>query len=298
MDTSIPAALSHLGIGVGFFFAITKFFKEIEEGFNPDTKKSLSRWLQNLHSSGEEPTWTQIFVEVFDHVFTKHHLSWRCFLRSCLASLAAVAIVTVIWAALRPAEFKEFLYLDFYIALPTGPPSTDPWFIAIIFLIAAYVNLVPDYISLLESRYILRWMTYAGTTPAILGLLAIDFIATVVISLAAFWTFLFVGFGRDPVWSFLFIRDLLLESRGFPFSFDSLPIGIWFYSAFFTSVWVWLYAFSGLVLKLVSYLRILVGYSAKILDLETKPLQSMGRVSGLVVAFLYWIGLGFRWIFS
>ena len=42
----------------------------------------------------------------FDRIFTDEHVSWKCFLRSCIASLAAVFLVSLVWAVLRPDELK------------------------------------------------------------------------------------------------------------------------------------------------------------------------------------------------
>ena len=41
----------------------------------------------------ELPNWPSMFVALFDRVFTEKHLSWRCFRRSSVASVATVLVI-------------------------------------------------------------------------------------------------------------------------------------------------------------------------------------------------------------
>lgn len=68
------------------------------------------------------------------------------------------------------------------------------------------------------------------------------------------------------------------------------PIGIFFYSTFFTSVWVWLYALSGVLLKVLYSVKLGMGLSSRIFEVETAPLRSLGMVSNLIITFLFAFG--------
>ena len=61
-----------------------------------------------------------------------------------------------------------------------------------------------------------------------------------------------------------------------------------FYPAFFTSIWLWLYAGSGFILKAARRFDIGFGWFNQHLDIEKKPLQSIGLVAGVLVAMAYW----------
>jgi hypothetical protein len=61
-----------------------------------------------------------------------------------------------------------------------------------------------------------------------------------------------------------------------------------FYAAFFTSLWLWLYAGSGFILKAARRFDIGFEWFNRKFDIEKKPLQSIGLVAGALVAVLYW----------
>jgi hypothetical protein len=66
---------------------------------------------------------------------------------------------------------------------------------------------------------------------------------------------------------------------------------LWVYPAFFTSIWLWLYAGSGFLLKAARRFDAVVNFMSKHMDIEHKPLQSIGLVSGVVVVLTYWIAV-------
>jgi hypothetical protein len=55
-----------------------------------------------------------------------------------------------------------------------------------------------------------------------------------------------------------------------------------------TSIWLWLYAGSGFLLKAARRFDIGFEWFNRHFDIEEKPLQSIGLVSGVLVAVLYW----------
>src|SRR5258706_12781901 len=74
---------------------VFKFFKNVGDNLNDETIREITRWLRVKHfESGllteEAATWPETFAKVFDRVFGASHLSWKCFGRSCVGSLAVV----------------------------------------------------------------------------------------------------------------------------------------------------------------------------------------------------------------
>jgi len=173
------------------------------------------------------------------------------------------------------------------------------WFlleVAITTTIAAgTVNLIPDYLSLLESRYIIRLMSRAGQEHKILVLLVLDFVVTALIAIVSIIYFQ-VRIGAAlfdfPSISINSMDDLYFTIQYKIASFHSLSsyvlsLAVFFYSTFFTSVWVWLFALSGMVVKIAGYFTSVLSRIAKILDIENKPLRSMGFVSIALVTLLF-----------
>lgn len=66
-------------------------------------------------------------------------------------------------------------------------------------------------------------------------------------------------------------------------NFQSL---LWYFPAFFTSIWLWLYAGSGFLLKAARRFDIGFDWFNRHFDIEKKPLQSIGLVAGALVAFV------------
>jgi len=268
-------------------------FSHSEKVASPDAKKAITRWLKNVKLEGTPTTWPSTFVDVFDSIFGKKHLSWHCFWRSCVASLIAVIVVTSVWGVLRPKHFAGF-FVDLRILLFSD--------VLLFFygLALVLLNLFPDYVSLLESRYIIRRMSAVQHSPGrILSLLALDVVLTVSIFLAALFLFVstvvyYFGGTAEAVLGFyaLAIDDILSHGVFLSSERGSLSWGIFFYSTFFTSVWVWLYALSGLVVKLAGYLDIGFSRLKWFLDIETKPLHSLGIISMLLVTLIY-LGVSF-----
>ena len=69
-----------------------------------------------------------------------------------------------------------------------------------------------------------------------------------------------------------------------------------FYSAFFTSVWLWLYVASIVIIKLLRSIRAAWVKVVPYLDIEKKPVIAIGRVAGLLAGAGYAVILGFIWI--
>jgi hypothetical protein len=72
-----------------------------------------------------------------------------------------------------------------------------------------------------------------------------------------------------------------------------LSWGIFFYSTYFTSVWVWLYVLSGFVVILGRYLGLGFGFLKRIFDIDNKPIRSLGYVSILLVTVVYLVAAPF-----
>jgi len=57
---------------------------------------------------------------------------------------------------------------------------------------------------------------------------------------------------------------------------------------FISSIWLWLYAGSGLILKAARSLDLGYEWFSRHFDIENKPLSSIGLIAGTLVAVVYW----------
>jgi hypothetical protein len=67
---------------------------------------------------------------------------------------------------------------------------------------------------------------------------------------------------------------------------------VFVFPAFLTSIWLWLYVGSGFLLRAARRLDIGFGWFNRNFDIEHKPLQSIGFVSGLLAMLGCWLTLG------
>lgn len=282
MEQTIPPLLLHAVTWATIIGGIGYLFEQAEKVVSSATKAAVSRWLLNLDPAGAVTGWPATFATMFDRVFDERHLSWRCFSRSCIASLVSVVVVTFLWGALRPSQFTSFFTM--YIR------SDDiGWKTIAVFLITAIFNLIPDYLSLIETRYIIQHINRTHSTIHILAFLTIDFMATATIGFGAIvGGLILITKGNIPVTELIstFIEYALPLSV---WETGSMSLGIWFYAAFFTSVWVWLYVLSGSVVRLLEYLGVGINRLKFVLDVENKPLRSIGFISIVLFTIVYFV---------
>ena len=115
------------------FYAAIRFFGN---HFSKSAKDDLALWLLGAY----DDTWSSQFCKLFDTVFGTKHLSWSCFRRSAVASfIAVIALWFLVDPLLGLLNYRTASGLDIREAL----------------LLGALINVIPDYISLLETRWLL-----------------------------------------------------------------------------------------------------------------------------------------------
>ncbi len=107
-----------------------------------ERKEYIALWLMG---GDTRENWAKTFLSLFDALFGEKHLSLKCLIRSCIASLIAVSGIwgLMIWSGtLTRVDFQDMTLTK---AL----------------LLGIAVNLGADYVSLTETRWLL------GRLPAI-----------------------------------------------------------------------------------------------------------------------------------
>lgn len=254
-----------------------------------EVKSKVARWLQNLTIEGSLSNWPAQFGAVFDGIFGERHFSWRCFWRSCVASIISVGVIITLLTSIFSVAVLGLGRIVSHI---------------IVF------NFLPDYLSLLESRYVIKWLSKKDSLPVVVMLLIVDFIIT-----AFIWQ---VWFAIIVVTHMHIVLNVLgLGSEPFPFwEVFSGTVAAWikyfwligsyfllvpfdqrdastvftsamFYSTFFTSVWVWLYVCSGLTVRFINRVGRGLGIFAGFLDIEDKPILCIGFFACFVITILF-----------
>jgi hypothetical protein len=228
-----------------------------------------------------------------------------CFWRSAVAasSICLISVLLSVVSARNP---------NWSFTFRSGIP---------IVIVAIWVySLLVDYVSLLKARWLLGAPITNGRAAATIVFVLLDFIVTFLLSICSLAVSLAVFrtvrhairfdavlptatfcsefsrwveyFARHPTAGINWSAGMILEDRSgrisdFGFNFSTLTI----YPAFLTSIWLWLYAGSGFLLKAVRRFDIGLEWFNRRFDIEKKPLRSIGLVAGALVAALYWVAV-------
>ncbi|MBM1690704.1 tetratricopeptide repeat protein [Sulfitobacter geojensis] len=200
------------------FFALTSFSLGL---LAQERKDDLALWLMGAET---EDAWSNRFVSLFDALFGGSHLSLKCFFRSGIVSICAVSVV---WFSMVSAGQVRVSY-------------SGTSFVAIL-IAGILVNMIADYFSLLETRWLLgkmprNWLLQVVT-------LIVDFAVTATIILIVIWLAQSSGILVQDTYNPLAV--------GLAFSVYSAP----FYSTFLTSIWTWFFILSTWVLRVATSLR-------------------------------------------
>jgi TPR repeat protein len=255
-------SLTHMPVGIGIgdittflsapftiaalFLTLTAFALSL---MAVDKKETLALWLMG---AGGEQTWSRGYLNMFDAIFGDKHLSVRCLIRS---SILSVLFVSVIWG------------LMIWSGTISTRGSLGQWNWTEALLIGVAVNMVADYVSLLETRFLLGKLPNIRNGFWQAAVLLFDLFITAAIIIAVIWVVqqlgLFSGDYDDPLAVIL------------AFSIFTAP----FYSTFLTSIWTWAYVLAIWTLRLFSRFRL-----ARWLDIEHQSTLILSIVlSGFVL---------------
>ena len=196
----------------------------------------------------------------------------------------------LVWFLLRP---EQFLYVF----------DKNNWFVSTIDIIKSTfaINIFLDFFSLVETRWMIDLAKAQRCRASFIIL--VDVILTFII--AIFWIAIVVIFYLSYYFFIegLSLHEVLIEnfSETFPkfiwppiYAMLTLSIapdqltpsvspGVFFYSTFFSSVWLWLYILSSRMLRSIEIVDSGFHRLKKLFDIDGKPLKSMGYMSMIFV---------------
>lgn len=244
LELASPYAVYLWAAGLGWTFYKSSVF--LIPLFAQTQRDDLALWLMG----GSKDSYARSFNALFEGVFGEKHWSPKCIFWSCVFSISSVVLFYLL---LGP-------FLGVFEARAGG--SLDFWYVM---AVGALVNLIPDYISLWETRFVLRLFQSLKSTLFQFVVLLFDFFLSALIILAALFLFLWATGERTNL-----IDQITILS----------PFSVFFLSTFSTSLWALVYFLSTLIMKLFADTWI----TSK-LDFVGQPHKIIGVVGGLIVFF-------------
>jgi hypothetical protein len=280
--------------------SVWALFALAEEHIATPHRVQITRWLR-----GQSPYWPATFVAVCDSVFGPPTLSGAYVLRACIASHIAAFLALCLSGVFYPGT-SGLMLLVLFLYAPALVGSL------------ALVNLLPGSLALLVHRALLQrvsdgqgpprvgtWLVLAGATTGVLAVLActlgflVVFVSNGVHALQKPVTWI-IGYvesvikdtagGLSALQEAVRLQPIVMPGMAFP------SFGIWLYAPCFPFVWVWLYLLSGVLIRgatacgLIRASRRTLG----LLDIDARPLHTLGAVAVGVVSVVYWTALLWR----
>lgn len=282
-------AWGSLTAGLWFLFDIAEksLSAELKQQVQRMPTLSVASYLESLPSS---------FTSLFDSIFGSNHYTLRCFGASCVVSMVGTIVVGLLAVAAGVFDPLFESNSGLYEASRTEQVIT---MLPLGMLLSLIYNLIPDYLSLLESRWLLGKVRSTGQFGLIL---AIDVVCTFFIYVL--WLFLLfvvppliVEISQPPEFSLQTIWEMATFDYNLFYTNSEWTIngvlGIFFYTTFFTSLWLWVYVFTTFISRALLKLNSGVGVLLKAADFEVQPFRSLGFVSVLLVSGIFLLGLPF-----
>lgn len=278
---------------------ITLFWKG-DELLSEEARQRLAVLLKEVSFSKLAREWPDRFIEMFDGIFGKKHFTLSCFWRSCVASISIFSILLIIFSAI----YKS-LAVAMFDNLSNLFDNNGITMEFVIFFAIIISNVFVDFLSLFETRQIIKLISIKPTLIRMTAFIILDLILTIIIySIILFFTVhIFTALHRGfDVPEFLgYILDLG--------AWKALPLGIIgffsiepnlsvdseftlfgsssLYTTFFTSFWVWIYILSILVVQISFRAEPLVKFFQWALNIDKHPIRVIGVVAaGICVTAL------------
>lgn len=290
----------------GFTGGIWFLFDIAEKSTPTKTRDQLSQWVKTTEFRPQFEALPARFTALFDLIFGGNHFSFFCFRRSVVVSIIASWFVTTVVYSIDPMLINTMFGQE-----SISSPFDTLAVLGSLGVVALVTNLIPDYLSLLQTRFMLdlaeggkklAWVLVFDTLAtaaifliymsALFGILAFVGAQALVgdeleITSAAFWIY----------YSATYIELLSELMSAFVFGSSSpvlnVIVVISFITTFFTSIWLWLYMLTALASQLLLQLNSKVGFLITVVDVDSQPFRSLGFVAVLIVTIIFTLGLPF-----
>lgn len=282
----------------GIMAAVAKAFDWADDGLSQEGRAKLSLWLKSVPGAEQINAWANVFPDLIARIFGDRAFSLKFFLRSCIASLVAVTIAELLSIAVLGR--KTLTSGDGWLAYET---------LGYYLLLAIPINCIPDYFSLLFSRFVVRQMANRPSPFRVLVLLVLDSVASLAISISAIallapFMNLFGPLGAIDLYAHNFREQIsMFVLVVMTYTQTLVTLGGWgpflrlyVFGSLFTSIWVWLYVVGSVALRVLLNAQRLWVKLLPFLSVEDKPMQAVGRVAAVLAGLGYLAVLGLVWL--
>lgn len=278
-----------LAAGAVIFGVVSKFFEKVDNGLADTTKFEIALWLVGVNVTDQVRPWPATFLVIFEQTFGSKHWSWKCFRRCSLASISTTILL---------------FCLSFTIGRETTgwkQAAVEFQDIALILAGVCVANVLIDYILMFKTRWLLSRLSRSNHAWYFIVALALDTLVTlylswlVVVFLVNLYFMPSVDFRHEPISSAAavlssFVHDLSVEDGPLPTLASNFRDGFYYVMipSLFTSIWLWLYAGAGFLLRVARPLDRVFNWFSHYFDIEKKPVQAIGVVAASILAVTYW----------
>jgi hypothetical protein len=270
---------------------IWKLSEYIDGLLSPHGRKALASTIAKSSLREILSRSAQAFSLASDALFGKRIFSLRSLIVSVLCSFFFLVLLSLIWFAQDWQLFAIFL---------------DEGFIGRMPYFFFFLNVVPDYLSIIETRLLLRAFRRISNAFVLFVMLAADLLAKLAIYTLGWYIWLMLiakdsSFHKSYVKLFVEVLDQV-SSFGPKYVEVDGTRGLWFpsflaifaFTTLLSSIWIWLYAVG---IGITQFARRVdpVWNRAKIwLDLQEKPARWLGAIAVLLLSMLYLVYALFR----
>ena len=294
--------LTWFGVLIGLIASTLAIFSYLENRNGSLVKSRALQWMSTAIPIRVAYNWASVFSDTFDAMFGSRFLSIRFATMSAISSIVFIVLLILLWFTLYPHEAEE--YVD------------DPFLtIFLVGLILVFTNILPDFLSNCQTRYILgklvasvtpldskhsvrssvKWLTIDLALTAFLSALVVVPTAIFITNLMTVPWIRYTAKVPNPFDPIRFIQLHATEIHVyFPSGGNSryytsytLPFGAFFYSTFLTSIWLWMYTLSGLTIRMLHWA---FGPESALIEwfgFRNHPLRAQGEVCAIVLGAAY-----------
>jgi hypothetical protein len=265
---------------------IWTFSGRIDSILSRNRREALAKAIHKSSAGEILSSAAKAFSIASDALFGKSILSMRSFFVSVLCSVFALIFLSLIWFSKDERIFG--------ILRAEGIVRQMPY-------LFVFLNILPDYLSVIETRFLLRLSRHISNFFGLLSILFADLLAKLLIYTAGWYVWImFVvlpGMTSNEFHrSYFKLFGEVLEqvssfgpkfvNGGDTFYFPSF-LAIFAYTTLLSSVWIWLYVLA-IGITQIAKRADSVWNPAKIwLDLDEKPALWLGAIAIVLVSLFY-----------
>jgi hypothetical protein len=261
----------------------------------PDAKHDISRFIRGFRDAFDVSLITRHLPQLFDRIYGKRHFSFRCVRRSLLTTFAFFSVTLTVAFTRR---------IDLIVGVVVQPPyspasflALPPWerwsaVVIVFYIMMCIFAIVPDYLALWKSRFLLHWSCHTRRVWVALLLCPIDallslILFTMCLNLTAFFI---MGKSAAFIWEHdsTIPRDIVNGYRlfigGTPDDVNDFLVPIFLTSTFLTSIWSLSVIVSAALIRLLATLQ----YPLRVLTWLLGADDNGIKIVGIMLGGLTW----------